>query len=70
MHCTVIKVLNLLIKKINELSQSSVTFKAYRKGAPQTDCAVVRVFFLLERVDFPVMLGHPQCSGTSVGVPW
>lgn len=52
-----------------EDKQIAPSFHAYCKGTPQTDCAVVRVFFHLERVDLPLVLGHTQCSGTSVGVP-
>lgn len=69
-HCTVMKVLNLLIKKTNKPSQASMVFSAYCKSTPHTDCVLwFGVFFHLERLDLPVVLGHTQHSGTSVGVP-
>lgn len=69
MHCTVMKTVNLLIKKMNKSSQASTIFDAYWKGAPQTGCAPVTGVLHLERGDPPVILGHTQCSHTSVAPP-
>lgn len=68
MHCTVMKTVNLLIMKMNKSSQASA-WDAYWKGAPQTGCAAVMGVLHLERGDPPVILGHTQCSHTSVASP-